>query len=89
MQHFEWCFDREAINELARSVTNWVGKGTTGAMGAHFLDVCVHSRPIKAQADPVQGAIGIKMAANWLVWNAMNTMLRRSRGTNCNFVNES
>ena len=42
----------------------WVCQRTSGACSAHFCDVDVHTRPIKAKTDAMEGAIRVQMSTN-------------------------
>ena len=42
----------------------WVGQSTSRARVAHPRDVSIHARPVKFEADAMEGAIRVKMSTN-------------------------
>ena len=42
----------------------WIGQCTSRARPAHPCDVGVHARPVKSEADAMEGAIRVKMSAD-------------------------
>ena len=57
---FRW----EIVHQFRGLALCWVCKGATGAGIAHVFDVGVHTRPIVLQANTVEYAVSIKVAAD-------------------------
>jgi hypothetical protein len=63
-QNKEWRFDWKVVHQFGGFALDRACEGTTRAGIAHAGDIGVHSQPIISEANAVEGAVSVEVAAN-------------------------